>query len=212
MIENLPHTVHSQVCICIPFLPNSSSKVHIPYQNLAHDFKNSQQTKETKMTDQNIRKKPFEDRIIEEVAENVAEEMMAEIQDEVAVWVENLPITSTKVRSTHITKAFQGRFAQQLIERQEHIAQQIVLRGRQVLEQIPTGRVPTEIIVREAQAVKEIEWDFDAHVRRCFLLASKILTENIASENRGRKIVGMVEREVEVILRLDKEKWMEMGG
>jgi hypothetical protein len=39
------------------------------------------------MTHQSIRKNPFEDQIIEETAENVAEEMIAEIRDEVAVWV-----------------------------------------------------------------------------------------------------------------------------
>jgi inorganic pyrophosphatase/exopolyphosphatase len=116
------------------------------------------------MTHQNIRKNPFEDQIIEETAENVAEEMIAEIRDEVAVWVEKLPITSTKVRSTDITKVVQERFAQQLAERQEKTAEQIVSRRKKVFEQIPSGRVCKEILSKESQAVLEKEGDFLAHV------------------------------------------------
>lgn len=162
------------------------------------------------MTDQKIRKNPFEDQIVEEIAENVAEEMITEIRDEVAVWVEKLPIASTKVRSTDITKAFQERFAQQLAVHQEKIAEQIVLRRRKVLEQILTGLVRKEIHAKETQAILEKEEDFHAHVRQCAELASKIVIEKVVFEKEENRIEEKVEREMEVVLRQDKDKWMEM--
>jgi len=161
------------------------------------------------MTNQNIRKNPFEDQIIEEIAEHVAEEMIAEIRDEVAVWVQKLPITSTKVRSTDITKVFRERFAQQLADSQEQIAEQIVLRRRKVWEQIPAGRVPKEIIAKET--ILEEEGDFLAHVLQCALLASKIVIEKAAFEKEESTIVEKVEREMELTLEHDSEKWMEMS-
>jgi hypothetical protein len=163
------------------------------------------------MADQNIRKNPLEDQIIEEIAENVASEMIAEIRDEVAVWVEKLPITSTKVRSTDITKVFQERFAHQLAVRQERIAEQIVLRQREGLEQIPTGRVRKEIIAIETQAVLDKEEDFVAHVLQCAMLASRIAIEKAAFEKEESGIAEKVEREMEVVLRQDRERWMEMS-
>jgi hypothetical protein len=163
------------------------------------------------MTRQNIRKNPFEDQIIEETAENVAEEMIAEIRDEVAVWVEKLPITSTKVRSIDITKVFQERFAQQLADRQEKIAEQIISRRKKVFEQIPSARVRKEILSKETQAVLEKEGDVLAHVLQCALLASKIAIEKAVFEKEENNIAEKVEREMEVVLRQDREKWMEMG-
>lgn len=163
------------------------------------------------MTDQTIRKNPLEDQIIEKIAENVASEMIAEIRDEVAVWVEKLPIISTKVRSTDITKVFQERFAQQLALRQEQIAEQLVLRRRKVLEQIPTGKVRKEIMAKETQAVLYKEGDFPAHVLQCALLASKIAVEKAAFEKEESGIAEKVEREMELVLRQDREKWMEMS-
>jgi hypothetical protein len=80
------------------------------------------------MTNPDIVKNPLEDSIVEEVAEGIASDMISEIREEVAVWVGKQPITSTKVRSTDITKVFQKRFARQLVERQEQLAEQIVLR------------------------------------------------------------------------------------
>jgi hypothetical protein len=160
------------------------------------------------MTDQNIRKNPFEGQIIEEIAEHVAEEMIAEIRDEVAVWVQKLPITSTKVRSTGITKVFQERLAQQLADSQEQIAEQIVLRRRKALEQIPAGRVRKKFIAEETILEKG---DFLAHVLQCALLASKIVIEKAAFEKEGRTIVEKIEREMELALKQDSEKWMEMS-
>lgn len=137
--------------------------------------------------------------------------MIAEIRDEVAVWAEMLPITSPKVRSTDVTKIFQGRFAQQLTERQEQIAEQLILRRREVLQQIPTGRVRKEVFARETQAIVENEVGFHAHARQCAELASKIAVEKVAYEKKESRIAENVERELEVMLRQDRKKWMEMG-
>ncbi len=163
------------------------------------------------MTGEKVRKNPFEDQIIGTIAENVAEEMIAEIRDEVAVWVEKLPITSTKVRRTDVTKVFQERFAKQLAERQEQIAEQILGRRTKDLQEIQSGQVRKEIVAKETQFVLEIEEDFVAHILRCAQLTSKILIEKVAFEKEENEMVEELEREIEVALRQDREKWMEMS-
>jgi hypothetical protein len=163
------------------------------------------------MTNPNILKNPHEDSIVEEVAEGVASDMISEIREEVAVWVGKQPITSTKVRSTDVTKVFQERFARQLVERQEQVAEQIVLRRQKDLQQVPTGYVGREILARETQAVLNKEGDFLEHVLRCALLATKIAAEKAAFDEDDKRIGEMVERELETVLKVDREKWMEMA-
>lgn len=163
------------------------------------------------MTNSDIVKNPLEDSIVEEVAEGIASDMISETREEVAVWVEKQPITSTKVRSTDITKVFQKRFARQLVERQEQIAEQIVLRRQKELQQVPTGYVGREILVRETQTVLDKEGDFLAHVLQCAILASKIAAEKAAFDEDDKRIREMVGRELETVLKVDRERWMEMG-
>jgi hypothetical protein len=162
------------------------------------------------MTPQELIKNPFEDLIVKGVAEKVAEEMIAEIRDEVAIWVEKLPITSPQVRSTDITKAFQERLALQLAVRQGQ-TEQLALGRKRVLEQIPTGRVHEKILAIETRAALEGEVDFRAHVLQCAELASEIVVEKFAFEREEGAIVERVEREMGIVLRRDREMWMEMG-
>jgi hypothetical protein len=79
------------------------------------------------------------------------------------------------------------------------------------LQQVPTGYVGREILARETQTVLDKEGDFLAHVLQCAILASKIAAEKAAFGEDDKRIREMVGRELETVLKVDRERWMEMG-
>ena len=88
------------------------------------------------------------------------------------------------------------------MERQQHIAEQIIVRRQKELLQVPTERLSKEILTIETTSMLEKEAKFMAHVLQCALLASRI---------RRERIVERVEREMEGVLRREGEGWVQMG-
>lgn len=168
------------------------------------------------MFDQNIRKSPFEDQIVEMVAQNIGNVVVAEIREEVAIQVANSATPpSSKVRNTEITELFLERLSQQLAKHQDQVTgeinQQIVERQRQVAAETPTVLALREILRIGARRVDEIKSSFKVHVHQCAVLSARIETEKIRYENRNVRIEKDVERDLKKRLSEDAEMWVQMG-
>jgi hypothetical protein len=166
------------------------------------------------MTEQTIRRNPLENQIVEEVANNVASEMITEIQDEASQWAQAPQKPHKKVPPTQLTHLFLSRFAAQLAHRQDLVAAQLSARRLQLASEIPAGLVRFEILNKEAQTIAELETSFCVHLRQCEVLKVRIENEKTrweARESRERGLRGEVERDLRRQLREDEEMWNGMG-